>query len=32
MLYVVVERFKTPGAIEVYHRARDEGRLMPSGL
>jgi hypothetical protein len=32
MLYMVVERFKTPGALEVYRRARDEGRLMPDGL
>lgn len=32
MLYMVVERFKTHGAIEVYRRARDQGRLMPEGL
>ena len=32
MLYMVIERFKTPGAIEVYRRARDGGRLMPEGL
>lgn len=32
MLYMVIERFKTPGAVEVYHRARDRGRLMPDGL
>jgi len=32
MLYMVIERFKTPGALEVYRRARDEGRLMPDGL
>ena len=32
MLYMVVERFKTPGSIEVYRRARDQGRLMPDGL
>ncbi|OGG56088.1 MAG: hypothetical protein A3F84_01360 [Candidatus Handelsmanbacteria bacterium RIFCSPLOWO2_12_FULL_64_10] len=32
MLYMVVERFKTPGAIEIYRRARDQGRLMPEGL
>lgn len=32
MLYMVIERFKTPGAIEIYRRARDQGRLMPEGL
>jgi hypothetical protein len=32
MLYMVMERFKTPGGIEVYRRARDRGRLMPQGL
>lgn len=32
MLYMVIERFKTPGALEVYLRARDQGRLMPDGL
>ena len=29
---MIVETFKTPGAIEVYRRARDQGRLMPEGL
>jgi hypothetical protein len=32
MLYMVIERFKTPGAIEVYRRARDQGRMLPEGL
>ena len=32
MLYMVIEGFKTPGAIEVYRRARDQGRLLPEGL
>jgi hypothetical protein len=32
LLYMVIERFKTPGAIEVYRRARERGRLMPAGL
>ena len=32
MLYMVIERFKIPGAIEVYRRARNQGRLMPQGL
>ena len=32
MLYMIIEKFKTPGAVEVYRRARDRGRLMPAGL
>ncbi len=32
MLYMVVERFKAGAAPEVYHRARDKGRMMPDGL
>jgi Protein of unknown function (DUF3303) len=32
MLYMVVERFKTPGALEVYRRAKSEGRSIPDGL
>jgi hypothetical protein len=32
MLYMIIEKFKTPGAIDVYRRARDQGRLMPEGL
>lgn len=32
MLYMVIERFKTPGAVEVYRRARERGRLLPDGL
>ena len=32
MLYMVLERFKTPGGLEVYRRARDLGRLIPEGL
>jgi hypothetical protein len=32
MLYMIVERFRTPGALEVYRRARDNGRMMPDGL
>ena len=32
MLYMVIERFKTPGAIEVYRRAREQGRMLPDGL
>lgn len=32
MLYIVIERFKEPGAVAVYRRARDRGRLLPDGL
>lgn len=32
MLFMVIERFRTPGAVEVYRRARDKGRMMPDGV
>ena len=32
MLYMVVERFKDGGVLEVYRRARDKGRMIPEGL
>jgi len=32
MLYMVVEHYKTPGAIEIYRRAKDKGRMLPEGL
>jgi len=32
LLYMIVERFKTPGGIDVYRRAREHGRMMPKGL
>lgn len=32
MLYMVVERFKNPGGVEVYERARERGRMLPEGL
>jgi hypothetical protein len=32
MLYMVIERFKKPGAIEIYRRAQDKGRMLPDGL
>jgi uncharacterized protein DUF3303 len=32
MLFMVVERFKTRGAIDVYRRARDRGRMLPDGV
>jgi hypothetical protein len=31
MLFMVVERFRTPGAKDVYRRARDRGRMIPDG-
>jgi hypothetical protein len=32
MLFMVVERFRTPGAVEVYRRARERGRMLPDGV
>jgi hypothetical protein len=32
LLYMVLERFKTAGGLEVYRRAKNQGRLMPEGL
>ena len=32
MLFMVVERFREPGAAAVYARARERGRMMPDGL
>ncbi len=32
MLYMVVERFKPGATVEVYRRAREQGRLLPDGL
>ncbi len=32
MLYMVIERFKTIGAVEIYRRSRDQGRMLPEGL
>jgi len=32
MLFMVLERFRTPGARDVYRRARDQGRLLPDGV
>jgi hypothetical protein len=32
MLYMVIERFKTPGALEIYRRAKTQGRSIPDGL
>jgi hypothetical protein len=32
VLYMVIERYKTPGAVEIYRRAKDQGRMLPDGL
>jgi Protein of unknown function (DUF3303) len=32
MLYMVVEKYKTPGALEIYRRAKSQGRMMHEGL
>ena len=32
MLYMVKERFKIPGAIDVYRRSKEQGRMLPEGL
>lgn len=32
MLYMVIEQYKTPGAIDVYRRAKNQGRMLPEGL
>ena len=32
MLYMVIEQYKTPGAVEIYRRAKQQGRMMPDGL
>jgi hypothetical protein len=32
MLFMVLERFRTPGAVDVYRRARDRGRMLPDGV
>ena len=29
---MVYEKFKTPGAKEVYRRSREKGRMLPDGL
>ena len=32
MLFMVVERFRTPGALDVYRRARAQGRMIPDDV
>lgn len=32
MLYMVIEKFKTPGGVEIYRRFANQGRMMPDGL
>jgi len=29
---MVIEQYKTPGAVEIYRRAKQQGRMMPDGL
>lgn len=32
MLYMVIEYFNAGAAVEIYRRARDQGRQLPPGL
>ena len=32
MLYMVYEKYKTAGAMDVYRRAKEKGRMLPDGL
>ncbi len=32
MLFMVIEHFRTAGAVDVYRRLRDEGRTAPEGV
>jgi hypothetical protein len=32
MIYVVIERFKNRDPVPIYHRFRQQGRMMPDGL
>jgi hypothetical protein len=32
MLYMVIEYFNAGAAVDIYRRARDRGRQLPSGL
>jgi hypothetical protein len=32
MLFMVIEQFKSRSARQVYHRARQKGRMLPEGL
>jgi len=32
MLFMVIERFKSRNARDVYGRSRDKGRMLPDGL
>lgn len=31
-LFMVLEHFRTRGAVEVYRRSRDRGRMLPDGV
>jgi Protein of unknown function (DUF3303) len=32
MLFMVIERFRDNDMIPIYHRIRDDGRMLPDGL
>jgi hypothetical protein len=32
MLYMVIEKYKTAGTIEMYRRVKKQGRMLPEGL
>jgi len=32
MLFMLIERFKDNDMVPIYHRLRDEGRMLPDGL
>lgn len=32
MFYMVIEKFKPGAAVEIYRRAKEQGRLLPEGL
>jgi Protein of unknown function (DUF3303) len=32
MLYIVIESFNKGAAVDIYRRARDQGRQLPAGL
>ena len=32
MLYLVIEKYKTHDELEIYRRAKNQGRMIPDGL
>lgn len=32
MLYMIIEKYKPGAAVEIYRRAKTQGRLLPEGL